>query len=256
MNFDKKRILGPDGSIEPPYEIKSEKLNINNREFNRESKQLRPLCMRIDTIKQANGSAYVELGDLKVVCAVYGPRQSLKPGNSSAGSLNCDFKFAPFSCKKRRPYPKDTQEKEYGLLLNQALVPSLRLDLLPKSVIDIYVQVLEADGMVSSLAAAVTCASLALANAGIEMYDFVSGASAGYVDNSIILDCDLSEEEKINFNGSIFLSYMPASNEVTHIVQWGEVNYANSAKAIEICVDACSQIHSVMSQTLLNSIKD
>ena len=48
---------------------------------------------------------------------------------------------------------------------------------LPQSFIDVYVTVLEADGIASSLALAITCASLALVDAGIEMCDVVVGSA-------------------------------------------------------------------------------
>jgi exosome complex component MTR3 len=47
----------------------------------------------------------------------------------------------------------------------------------PKSSIDVYVNVLENDGTSSSLAAAISAASVALADAGIEMYDQVAASS-------------------------------------------------------------------------------
>lgn len=59
----------------------------------------------------------------------------------------------------------------------QALTPAIRLDLVPKSSIDVYVNVLENDGTSSSLAAAISAASVALADAGIEMYDQVAASS-------------------------------------------------------------------------------
>ena len=73
---------------------------------------------------------------------------------------------------------KDAQEKELSQLVFEALAPSIRLDLLPKSTIDIYISVLENDGMASCLAAAITCASVAVADAGIEMLDQVAACSA------------------------------------------------------------------------------
>jgi len=45
----------------------------------------------------------------------------------------------------------------------------------PKAQVEVYIMVLEDDG--SALAASLTCASLALANASIPMFDLVIGAS-------------------------------------------------------------------------------
>lgn len=55
---------------------------------------------------------------------------------------------------------------------------SLQVHRLTKSVVDVRVMVLQADG--SELAVATTCASMALADAGIELYDLVTACSVGY----------------------------------------------------------------------------
>jgi len=49
---------------------------------------------------------------------------------------------------------------------------------LTKSVVGVHVMVLQADG--GELAVATTCASMALADAGIELYDLVAACSVGY----------------------------------------------------------------------------
>ena len=71
---------------------------------------------------------------------------------------------------------KNSREKEFSRLLEQALGPAILFNL-PQSFIDIYVTVLEADGIASSLALAITCASMALIDAGVEMYDIVVGSA-------------------------------------------------------------------------------
>lgn len=58
------------------------------------------------------------------------------------------------------------------------MTPAVRLELLPKSAIDVYITVLENYGTSSCLAAAIIAASTALADAGIEMLDQVTACSA------------------------------------------------------------------------------
>ncbi|KAI9092663.1 ribosomal protein S5 domain 2-type protein [Phlyctochytrium arcticum] len=256
-NMDRKRVIGPEKSIVPLLEPGSSQaftFDPENRRDGRNVDRIRPLFMKTGVIRQANGSAYYEAGKMKVTCGVYGPRQTLRSKNAAEGALQCDFKFAPFAGGRRRGYQKDAQEKEYSLILRQALAPSLRLELLPKSVVDVYVQVIESDGSAACLAAAITCTSLALADAGIEMVDTVAACSAGYLNNMTCLDS--TGEEEAHQNGTVMLSYMPSLNEVTHVVQSGETNTTTTVKGLELCVDACSQIHSVMQQTLASTIVD
>lgn len=62
--------------------------------------------------------------------------------------------------------------------VHQALVPAVRLELLPKSTIDVFISVLENDGIESCVAAASIAASAALADAGIEMFGLVVACAA------------------------------------------------------------------------------
>ncbi|GJN91335.1 hypothetical protein Rhopal_004356-T1 [Rhodotorula paludigena] len=87
-------------------------------------------------VTEAAGSAYVEAGRTKVLCAVYGPKPTppSAPFNAKA-RLNVEVKFAPFASGVRRFVPG-----------KQSLVPSLLLETMPKSQIDLFVTVLESDG--------------------------------------------------------------------------------------------------------------
>lgn len=145
------------------------------------------------------------------------------------------------------------------MIITQALTPAVRLELLPKSAIDIYITVLESDGWGSCLAAAITCASAALAHAGIEMLDLVAGCSASYISTvpessssatsgsssippQIYMDADL-EEEKYE-QGAIVLAYMPSLNEVTHVLQSGKAESTTISQVKRrsfLCLMFCSR---------------
>ncbi|KAI9206875.1 ribosomal protein S5 domain 2-type protein [Polychytrium aggregatum] len=250
LALDKKRIPGPAKSFVPllePGSLTQQPFTPEKRQDGRSAHQIRPFFSKIGAIKQANGSAYIEFGNLKVTCSVYGPRQG-KTKTADRGQLNCDFKFAPFSCSRRRGYPKDPVEKEFGILIKQALSPAVRFETFPKSTVDIFVYVIESDGTASCLAAAITCASLALADAGIEIKDLVVASSAGFFGEQIVLDCSTKEESLQT--GSLTLSFMPSLNEVTHVLQSGEVAPEAAFQGMELCVDACSKIRPVLDQTL------
>ncbi|KAL2916641.1 3'-5'-exoribonuclease [Polyrhizophydium stewartii] len=248
--MDRKRIAGPEKSV-VPLPAPAPPVNPQTaRPDKRRRDQIRSLYTKTGSVTQANGSAYVEAGNIKVLCAVYGPRQSSsKNSSSNTGTLQCDFKYAPFSGGKRRGYAKDDQEKEFSLVLEQALTPAVRLEQYPKSTIQAFVLVLENDGSLASLAAAISCAALALANAGIEMNDLVTACAAGYFGSAVCLDPTLDEEAVQS--GAVLLSYMPVLNEVTHLIQTGEIAPAQCVQAVELCIGACSQIHTVTQEALL-----
>ncbi|KAK9720288.1 3'-5'-exoribonuclease [Basidiobolus ranarum] len=256
--MDRKRINGPELSVAPIF--KDQKIPAvipltlsEKRSDGRTTEELRSIFLKTGLISQANGSAYIELQHTKIACAIYGPRQAKKPSFNNKGELNCEFKFTPFSCVKRRGHLRDAQERELSQIITQALAPSVRLELFPKSVVDIYISVLESDGIGSTVAAAITCASVALADAGIEMLDLVAASSGGFFQSQVMLDCTAIEEEQQQ--GSLILSYMPSLNEVTHIVLGGETEVTVSNQAIEQCIDTCTKIYSVMNHSLLTSIE-
>ena len=132
--------------------------------------------MAVDVTTQANGSAVVELGGTKVLASVHGPRGAANLDFSESAVLSCEVKFATFASPTRRDHMQDDEERKLSLTLQAALAPAVRLAKYPKSSIEISVLVIQAAG--SALAAAVTCASLALAAAGIEMFDLVTCCSA------------------------------------------------------------------------------
>lgn len=74
------------------------------------------------------------------------------------------------------PGMQEQDELESSAFMNRALEVSVRIDKYPKSSIDVYALVLQDDG--GALSAAITCASLALAHAGIEMHDLVAACHA------------------------------------------------------------------------------
>ena len=64
------------------------------------------------------------------------------------------------------------------MAIHQAILPSVRLESLPKSVVDVFITVLEADGMEGCVAAGSIAASAALVDAGIEVLGIVGSTSA------------------------------------------------------------------------------
>lgn len=84
--------------------------------------------LKTGIISQAKGSAYIEMGNTKVICSVFDPREvPNKTGYCVQGELFCEFKFAPFSHHKRKMHQQDAEEKEYSLILQRALEPAVCL---------------------------------------------------------------------------------------------------------------------------------
>ena len=142
------------------------------------------LCGSLATVMSHKG------GELNFLSR-YGPRQSKSSAYHEVGRLSVEVKFTPFSSLVRRVPIRvrflglygspsfhsiifqDAEDRSIANLVQQALIPSVRLDLLPKSVIDIFITVIECDGIESCVAAATVATSTSLVKAGIEMLGLV-----------------------------------------------------------------------------------
>ncbi|RPB12838.1 hypothetical protein P167DRAFT_553388 [Morchella conica CCBAS932] len=165
---------------------------------------LRKIFLKTSLTPPATGSSFLELPSpapagtptLKLTASVYGPRP-LPPSApfSPHARLTAELKFAPFSTPhKRRGYVRDAVERDLSVQLQNALVKSIKTAAYPKSGIDIFITVLDCEGgldgddddgvevgLMNVLAGAITCASAAVADAGIECVDLVSGGVAALV---------------------------------------------------------------------------
>ena len=108
---------------------------------------------------------------------------------------------------------------------------------------------MEDDG--SALAAAITCASLSLANAEIEMKDLVAGCTLGVEGKRLIMDPGATEAAKQTTG--LTVAYMPSIDEISGIIQSGEMPFELQAHAVQACVTGCGQINEVQQVCLRQS---
>ncbi|KAG5193051.1 ribosomal protein S5 domain 2-type protein [Tribonema minus] len=239
-------------AVEEQTSADSSRKRPEHRGDGRKASELRRVYLDLGVVSQASGSAYLELDHTKVICAVYGPHaQSMDTAFSEEGQLKCDLRMAPFAQPKRSEVRGQTdEERELSATLQQALEASVRLDLLTKTAVDVYVTVLAADGGV--LGAAITCASLALANASIELFDLVAACTAACADGQVLLDPTAQEEAAAG--GSVLVAVMPSSREVTQWRQRGRLPSAQAAAAVELCMDGCAGVATMMRARLLAQV--
>eukprot|EP01119_Soliformovum_irregulare_P009323 TRINITY_DN22551_c0_g1_i2.p1 TRINITY_DN22551_c0_g1~~TRINITY_DN22551_c0_g1_i2.p1 ORF type:complete len:252 (+),score=43.88 TRINITY_DN22551_c0_g1_i2:112-867(+) len=208
---------------------------------------MRPMFMKTGIVTQATGSAYLELNNTKVVVAVYGPRQKANMEFSETGRIHCEFKYASFSDVSVPRSIQESENKTFSLQMLQALQASVIVERFPKSLLDVTALVIESDG--GALGVAITCASLALANAGIEMYDLVASCSVAQIGTQMRLDPVAIEEKQQS--AAVTVAYMPSLNEVTQLRLDGEMEFERAQDAIDLGIDGCVKIHQLMKQHLL-----
>lgn len=206
--------------------------------------QCRPAFLKTGAVNAAAGSAYAEFGNTKVIVSVFGPRESKKAMMySDIGRLNCNVSYTTFAMPVRG---QGSDHQEFSSMLHKALEGAIILESFPKTTVDVFALVMESGG--SDLPVVISCASLALADAGIMMSDLVAAASVSCLGTNLLID-PICEEESYQ-DGSLMITCMPSRNEVTQLSVTGEWSTAKVHEAMELCLDACSKLGKIMRSCL------
>ncbi|KAF4970864.1 hypothetical protein FZEAL_9957 [Fusarium zealandicum] len=201
----------------------------------------------------ASGSAYLEIESqdasgskgMKLTCTVHGPRSLPRSAPFSPHMvLSTHVKYAPFATRQRRGYLRDASERDLSTHLEAALRGALIADRWPKSGVDVIVTIIEGDqarqvavergseewDMMNVLSGCITVAAVALADAGIDCVDMVSGGVAALVpgqdDNEPVMVLDPVPSEHQEILAACCVAYLPARDEITNL--WLKGNMPSS----------------------------
>ena len=218
------------------------------RSDGRKADELRPLKLQVGVLSNADGSAYIEHGKNKILAAVFGPRE-MHPKHLSQPDrmvLRCRYHMAPFSVQERKSPAPSRREVELSKVIRESLEPSLFVELYPRTGIDVFVEVLQADG--GTRCASITAASLAIADAGIPMRDLVVACAAGKVDDTVVLDL-MDTEDKVGA-ADVPVAFMPNLNAVTLLQMDGVLTPEEFEKAVNLAMEGCKKIHALQKEAL------
>ncbi len=230
--------------MEKPVLIREDGL----RHDGRKPGELRPIKMDVGILKNADGSAYVEYGGTKVIAAVYGPRE-VYPRHLALPDralIRCRYHMAPFSTSDRKSPAPSRREIELSKVIREALEAVVFTELYPRTTIDVFIEILQADG--GTRTAGLTAASLALADAGIPMKDLVAGVAVGKVDGVIVLDIDEVEDEF--GEADMPIGYAAGIEEIVLLQLNGVLTRGEFVKALELAKKGAEQIYKLMKETL------
>lgn len=214
----------------------------------RKPDQLRPIKLEVGIIPNADGSAYIEHGKNKIWAGVYGPRE-VHPKHLALQDrtvLKCRYHMAPFSVQERKSPAPSRREIELSKVIRESLEPSIFLEYYPRTMIDVFIEVLQADG--GTRCASITAASLALADAGIPMRDLVVACAAGKADDTIVLDL-MDEEDKLG-KADVPVALMPNLNAVTLLQMDGKLTHEEFESAVNLAIDGCRKIYDMQKEAL------
>ncbi|KAI5020194.1 hypothetical protein ZWY2020_045082 [Hordeum vulgare] len=221
----------------------------------RRPNEMRQLKGEVGVVSRADGSALFEMGNTRVIAAVYGPREiqnRSQQQNNKEALVRCEYRMAEFSTGDRRRKPKgDRRSTEISLVIRQTMEASILTHLMPHSQIDIFVQVLQADGGTRS--ACINAATLALADAGIPMRDIVTSCSAGYLCSTPLLDLNYIEDSA--GGADVTVGILAKMDKVTLLQMDAKLPMDTFETVMDLATEGCKAIATYIREVLLENTK-
>ena len=212
---------------------------------------LRPVKIEVGVLKNAAGSALVCHGKNRIIAGVYGPRE-VHPrhlAKSDTGILQVEYRMATFSVGDRKSPAPGRREKEISMVVRQALEPVLFLEQYPNTTIDVFIQVMSADG--GTRCASVTAAACALADMGIPMKDLVTGVAVGKIGDKIILDLS-DKEDKWEEGGATDMPIAVIVNEkkISLLQLDGQITVEQYEEMLDLVMKGAKEIYEIQKEAL------
>ena len=183
---------------------------MNKRADGRAFDEMRPVKITANFIKFAEGSVLIECGDTKVLCCASVEEKvppHVKPGH---GWVTAEYSMLPRANRERSRRDVDKlklsgRSAEIQRLIGRSLRAAVDMELLGERTITVDCDVLQGDGGTRTASVTVGFIALALACQYLvrEGYigrspikHYVSGISAGIVDDMAMLDLQYSEDSR------------------------------------------------------------
>ncbi|KAF2708897.1 exoribonuclease family protein [Pleomassaria siparia CBS 279.74] len=300
MTTDRRRINAPSGGTSAPVFVRTVKevgyLQSLRPTRTRGPNEPRKIFLQTSIIPSASGSAYLEIpsssnsstttlipssSSLKITASIQGPRPLPRSAPFSPTLLlTTTVKFAPFASRTRRGYIRDSVERDLGVHLETALRGVIIGERWPKSGVEVVVTVLEGDedawwgdgvqggggggwGVLNVLAGCITVASAAIADAGIDCVDVVSGGVAALVRNpdiknksegALVKVLDPCPAEHQDIVAACAVGYLASRDEITEIWMKGDVG-SSPDELIEGATHAAVGSLTVLKEVLLEAVE-
>ncbi|KAH9814101.1 ribosomal protein S5 domain 2-type protein [Melampsora americana] len=220
------------------------------RQDNRRPYELRQIDFKILTSSpnSLDGSSSVSHGLTKVTSSISGPKESTNThhktsstiksnSNSNLGSIQVYVNMSPFSTSDRKKSSKmDKRLMDLSYSIQNTFESVIMLNLYPRSVIEIFIEVLQEDG--GLLQAAINATSLSLIASGISIKDYIIAISIGSLTypNLPLLDITNLEQTDLPF---LTIATLPRSSKICLIQLENKLNIDEFEKLCKIGIQAC-----------------
>lgn len=137
------------------------------------------------------------------------------------------------------------------MIIRNTLEQNILVDLLPRTQIDVFVQVLQADG--GTRCACINAAFLALADAGIPMRDVVAACAAGYLNGTPLLDLNYMEDS--GGGPDVVVGVQAGLDKVVLLQSDSRLPMETFEEVMGLATQGCKAVASFMRESLLEHVK-
>jgi len=215
--------------------------------------ELRPTKVEAGVLERADGSAYVEVGNTHAFAAVYGPRE-MHPKHAlvpDKAVLKVRYSMLPFSVSDRKRPGPDRRSREISKVTREAFESVVLLDQYPRSAIELYIEIMQADA--GTRVAGINAASVALADAGILMKDLVASCAAGKVADTVVLDLNGLEDNC--GQADVPIAMTGRDKKVTLMQMDGLMTREELKQALKYATSGCNTIYELQKDALRRRYK-
>lgn len=188
------------------------------------------------------------------MAAVFGPKEVEQRSlmDPAKAIIRCEYSMATFSTGERRKRGKaDRRATEISNVIKNTLEQTILVELMPRTQIDIYIQVLQADG--GTRCASLNAAFLALADAGIPMRDVLCSCAAGYLDNTPLLDLNYTEDS--GGGPDVVVALHPSLDKVVLLQSDNRISIDVFEEVMVLAMEGSKAIAAFMRETLMQHVK-
>src|SRR3989449_7211425 len=217
---------------------------LDGRKFN----ELRPIRIEAGVLRRADGSAYIEWGNNKVLAAVSGPREAPPRHlqDPAKALVQGRYNMAPFSVTERKRPGPDRRSVEISKVISEAFSAVVFSEQFPRTSVAIFIEVLQADA--GTRCAGLTAASVALADAGVPMRDLVASCASGKIGGVVCVDLNKDED---NFgDADCPMAVVPRTGEIVLLQMDGHLTSDEFEKAMDLSIDAARRIYDMQRDAL------
>lgn len=212
------------------------------------SHQFRPMTAKVGPLMHATGSGYFSFGDTAAVAGVHGPKPFHPKGlqDPQRAIVKVRYAMAPFSTKERSRPGTSRRSTEISKVINEALGAVIFAEDYPRTGIEIFIEVLQADA--STRCAAINAASLALADGGVPIRDLVVSCSVGRADGVLIRDVAGLED---NFGDvDMAVATIAKDDKIVLLQMDGIITKDEFATLLESAKAGCGEVYDMLKAEL------